>query len=158
MDRVDAQLPHSAKGLSYLLLAIMFIVGVLILVFAYEQHLADAQFISNDELKQNLQQLQSYSAEASYLSQHVHDNSAPSAYVAAYSDSLQEASDSIAQKLEEHPHSDNLEDKVQQTISLAQSLSYNLNQLGTEPTTQLDGSTTMFKNLAQTSQQLGQTL
>lgn len=158
MNRVDAQLPNNPKGWSYLLLTILFLVGVLMSIFAFQQHLADAQFIGQDELRQNLGQLASYGAEATFLSQHLHDNSAPQPYVSAYAASLQDASDSIGKKLIEHPHSDNLELKVSQTISLAQSLSDKLNQLGTEPVGQLDGSTNAFQQLADSAQKLEQTL
>ena len=158
MDRVDAQLPNNAKGWSYFALTVLFIVGLLVTVFAYEQHLADDQFIGQDELKQNLQQLASYSAEAAYLSQYLHKNSAPQSYVSAYAASLEDASNSINEKLSEHPHGDNLDDKVAETMDLAQSLSSNLDQLSTEPVVQLDGSTLTFQQLADATQKLEQTL
>jgi hypothetical protein len=120
--------------------------------------LADAQFIGQDELKQSVEQLVSYSAEATYLSQHVHNNSAPRPYTSVYADSLQEASDSIAEKLVEHPHADVVDQSVAKTINLAQSLSGYLNQLGTEPVNQLGGSTGWFTDINVSAQQLEKTL
>jgi hypothetical protein len=158
MDRVDAQLPNNPKGWSYLALTVLFFAALVVSIFAFEQHLADTQFITGDELKQSLEQLGSYSAEATYLSQHVHDNSVPQPYLSAYSDSLQEASDSIAQKLVEHPHSDNVDEKVAQTINMSQSLSDYLNQLGTEPVNQLQGSTHWFKDINKSAQRLEDSL
>ena len=154
MDRVDAQLPTNPKGWSYLVLTVLFLIGTLITVFAYEQHLADTQFISGDELKQSIQQLVSYSAEATYLSQHVHDNSAPKAYVSTYASSLQDASDSLVQKLQEHPHADNIDAAVSQAVALGQELSDNLQQLGAEPSSQLEGSMITFAAINQDAQNL----
>jgi Tfp pilus assembly protein PilO len=119
-------------GLVVIFAGLIFTAGI-----AWAQHVADDQFIGQAELKQNLQELESYSAEGKYLSQYYQNKSAARAYVQAYSSQLQEAADSASQKLSEHPHADALDDKVSQTISLANQLSGQFEQLMTEPNSQL---------------------
>jgi hypothetical protein len=157
MADARAALPNNLRwrvrvGLAVIFVGLIFTVGI-----AWAQHVADDQFIGQDELKQNLQELESYSAEGKYLAQYYQNKSAARPYVQGYGSQLQDAVDSTSQKLSEHPHADSLDDKVQQTISLANQLSDQLDELINEPRSQLpsqadqpfDQISEQFQNLEQ---------
>jgi hypothetical protein len=158
MDSTAAQLPQTPEQRTYFALFLLFLATIFIGVMAFVQHLNDTQFITSDELKRNIQQLESYSAEASLLSQYTTKKVSPRPYTEAYSASLQDATDSITQRLMEHPHRHNLEDKVQNSVELSGELSYQLNRLETEPTAQLNGNHAEFEQLSTQLQSLEQAL
>jgi uncharacterized protein YaaN involved in tellurite resistance len=137
MANAGTKLPDNLRwwihvGLAVIIAGLLFTVGI-----ATAQHLADDQFIGDDELKQSLQQLESYTSETKFLSQEYYRQSAPRPYVEAYGSDLQKAVDNTSQKLNEHPHADSLDDKVKQAIDSANQLSDQLNELITEPLSQL---------------------
>jgi hypothetical protein len=158
MDRATAQLPQTTKGRAHFVLFFLLLATIFIGVLAFQQHLADAQFISGDELKRNVQTLQSYSAEAGLLSQYAANDSSPRPYTVTYAGSLQDGTDSIVKKLQEHPHSRGLDGDVLSCIELAQELSDQLNQLATEPKSQLLGGDNQFHSLSESFQNLGDEL
>jgi hypothetical protein len=137
MDRAEAALPNSPKGWMNLVLLMLFLIGVFIAVLGAVQHQNDEQFISNDELKNSVKQLESYSAEAGLLLQYTLRRSAPRPYTQTYGSSLTEATDSITQKLQEHPHADSIDRQVARTIDLSEQLSDQLNDLSIQPRDQL---------------------
>lgn len=54
-------------------------------------HLADEQFITDDELQRNLQQLQSYTAESQVLDRYTRQGSALHPYTLVYASSLKKS-------------------------------------------------------------------
>jgi len=158
MDRATAQLPQTPAQRAHFLLFLLFLATLFITVMAFEQHLVDAQFISGDELKRNVQELQSFSAEAGLLSQYTVSKSAPRPYTEAYADSLQRATDSISRKLVAHPHSQSLDNDVQTCLQLTGQLSDQLQQLAREPADQVHGSPAKFKDLSDSFSSLEQQL
>jgi uncharacterized coiled-coil DUF342 family protein len=137
MANSKAALPDNLRWWVHIGLAVIFICLIFTVGIAWAQHVADDQFIGQDQLKQNLQELESYSAEAKYLAKYYQNKSAARPYVQAYGSQLQDAVDSASQKLSEHPHADSLDDKVQQTIDLANQLSDQLDEIINEPLAQL---------------------
>src|SRR5438105_8422385 len=104
MPRLGDALPQTIRwkvraGLTLVLTILIFTASV-----ATAQHLADDQFIGQDELKQNLQELESYTAEAQYLTQYYQSKSAWRPYVETYASQLKDATQSIIEKLNQHPH------------------------------------------------------
>ncbi len=159
MDRVEAQLPQTPIQWINLSLITMVLVLIFISGIAVAQHQADDQYISNDELKQNLAELQSYSAEAGLLSSRAQSNSAPRAYTEAYSAALAKATESVADKLSQHPHKNTLKKQVAQTIDIANQLSGSLSMLGKQPNDQLPPHfSKTFEELADQSQTLQEAL
>jgi hypothetical protein len=139
MDRIEAALPDNLKQWVNVALAATFLLGVFLAVLAGAQRLNDDQFIGPEELKNSVQELESYSAEADQLHHYTLSDSAPRPYSQTYGSALQEATDSITQKLQEHPHADTIDKQVDRTISLSERLSKQLNRLSTEPHSQLPG-------------------
>lgn len=159
MSSARTVIPNDLKlriniGLVILLAGLIFTVGI-----ATAQHLADDQFITQDELQQDIQSLESYAQEGKYIGQYYQNHSAASSYVAAYASQLQKAADSTAQKLDEHSHANVLDSKVSQTIDIADQLSKNLNQLINEPVGQLPNNFSQsFSELSDKLEQLENSL
>jgi uncharacterized membrane-anchored protein YhcB (DUF1043 family) len=148
MDRMTAQLPNNLKQWTYIIIAACLGLLVALTGLATAQHLSDEQFITSDELQDDAQQLKSYTAETVFLYHYTEQKSAPRPYVQAYASSLQDATDSVTQKLSEHPHDFSIDAKVQQTIEQGNTLSELLHELATQPTAQ------MPKNYADTLEDL----
>lgn len=108
-------------------------IWILVLIAAISMHLSDNQFISRDELYRNLSELQSYAQEGRYLAQYAKENKVSRKYVEAYAGSLQESTESIAEKLDEHPHATRLDEKVKNSMDLAETLSDNLQTISSAP-------------------------
>lgn len=109
-------------------------------VAAVAIHLEHAQFIGADELKQSVGALESYTAEAQVVSDQAQQPGASlRSYTEAYSSALQEAVDSVSEKLAVHAHADNLTPQIQTTLRLADSLSGRLQTQVQSPTSQLPG-------------------
>ncbi|MBX4197384.1 hypothetical protein KW801_02405 [Candidatus Saccharibacteria bacterium] len=132
MLKSEAQLPNNPKQWAGLVLSLLLIVLALTVGSAVAMHLADDQFIGADQLKQNLKQLESYTAEAKILSDYSHTQ-ALRTYTEAYGSALQEAIESVSEKLNEHPHAKYLDDKTIQTIDLSDDLAAQLQTLSTVP-------------------------
>lgn len=132
-----AALPNNLEHWIPIILATMLALIVFISGVAVAQHQADEQFITSDELKQSVAALGSYTEETKLLAQYTLNQSSPKAYAAAYVSSLQKAVDSASEKLTEHPHAKNIDNKVSTTLKLANNLSDDLQTLGTQPHDQL---------------------
>jgi hypothetical protein len=132
MNKTEARLANNPKQWVRFGLVVLPIVLLLTVGSAVAMHLADDQFINSAELKQNLKELESYAAEAKLISDYSHKQ-ALRTYTEAYSNALQEAVQSINEKLSEHPHAGYLNDKVNQTIELSDDLSGQLQTLATIP-------------------------
>lgn len=114
---------------------LVFALMILIVCFAIGQHLSDAQFIGSSELKQNVQELESYTAEAQIISDYAQQpGSSLRPYTETYSSSLQKAVDSISEKLSEHAHAATLNAQIGTTMQLADNLSGRLHQQIQTPT------------------------
>jgi hypothetical protein len=158
MDRVTAQLPQTTEQRAYFGLFVLFLATAFILALALVQHQVDDQFITSDELKRNAQELESFSAEASLISQYSINGKAPRAYVESYGSSLLESTDSIRQKLQEHPHSKAITNQLERCLFLASDLSAHLDQLATAPRSQLGDSSAQLDSLAGKFQKLEENL
>lgn len=159
MNNEMAQLPKTLQQWVPVILMAIFVLIVFVSGMAVAQHQADEQFIGNDELKQSVQELESYSSEASTLARYTLNESSPKPYTSAYASSLQEAVDSLSEKLMEHPHAKPLDDKVSRVIEIADDLSSELGALSTQPHNQLpsDLSDTL-DNVSESLQSLEQQL
>jgi hypothetical protein len=158
MDRATAQLPRTTEQRAYFGLFVLFLATVFILIMALVQHQVDDQYITSDELKRSAQELESYSAEASIVSQYTVKKEAPRQYVEAYSSNLLESTDSIRQKLQEHPHNRTIAGQLQACLGLAAQLSSRLDQLSTVPRSQLGDMPAQLDNLAGKFQKLEENL
>jgi Tfp pilus assembly protein PilP len=154
MAQSQVALPKDLRWWVNVVLVVIFAAMVFVVGVATAQHQADDQFIGQNELKRAVEDLESYTSEARFIAQHYHQHSAPRPYVEAYSDQLKEAVDSLAQKLDEHPHADVLDDKVSQTIDLAGQLSNQLNEISTQPESQLQPADKMDQFFEQISDNL----
>jgi hypothetical protein len=137
MDRMTAQLPKNLKQWTYIAIGLGLTALVLLTGLAAAQHLSDEQFIGSNELQDEVQQLKSYTAETVFLYTYSEKDSTPRPYVQAYASSLQDATDSVTQKLTEHPHAFSIDEKVQSTIEQGHQLSSLLDTLATQPKSQL---------------------
>jgi len=137
MKNEKAVLPNNLEHWIPIILSTMFVLIVFISGVAVAQHQADAQFITSDELKQSVKELSSYTAEAKLLARYTTSESSPKPYTSTYVSSLQKAVDSISEKLSTHPHAVNIRGKVDETLSLANNLSDDLENLSTQPHDQL---------------------
>lgn len=119
--------------------SIAIITGVIVFIvwLAIALHVADEQFITDDELQRNLVQLQSYTAESQVLDRYTRQGSTLSNYSSAYASSLKNATDDIAEKLTDHAHQRSLSPQVSTTIRLADLLSERLDRQVRQPTSQL---------------------
>ena len=147
MKKSVAALPNNLQQWANVCLAAALTLLIFILGLSVVQHQADVQFITRDELEQNLQQLQSYSTEAALLAKYSQQASAPHPYTEAYASTLQEATDSISKKLNEHAHLTALDAQIATTIGLANKLSEHLTKLSTEPSQQMRGMDQQLQNL-----------
>lgn len=161
MRNETAQLPGNLAQWVPVILACFVVVIVFVSGMAIAQHQADDQFITTDELQRSLEELQSYSEEAGLLSQYTLSKSAPRPYTQAYANSLKEATDSLVEKLNEHPHANKLDNNVSDTINIAYGLSQQLDALQNQPIEQLGPSkdfTGSFSDISDQLQQLEQQL
>jgi hypothetical protein len=158
MDRATAQLPQTPEQRAYFGLFALFLATVFILILALVQHQVDDQFITSDELKRSTQELESFSAEASLVSHYTIKKEAPRQYVEAYSSNLLESTDSIRQKLQEHPHSKAITRQLRTCLGLAAQLSAHLDQLSTVPRSQLGDTSAQLDTLAGKFQKLEENL
>jgi len=139
MSQETAQLPQDLPHWMPLILGTLFVVLVFITSLAVVQHQVDDQYITSDELRQSLDQLQSYSQEGRLLAQYTLQKSSPSAYTLTYASSLRKATDDISQKLTEHAHAKVIDENVAATLQLASNLSGYLDELSKQPREQLPG-------------------
>jgi hypothetical protein len=140
----DVTLPKSLKEWVPYLLGVFALILTVCIAAAALLHINENQFIASDELKQEVKQLESYSAEAKLISEQTLKKSAPESYTEVYSTELIETIKTSIEKLSTHAHASNLNSKVHKTIKLARELKKKLDTLSKEPVDQLDSDITSF--------------